>query len=693
MGKDKIEEIWPQWKIVELLGRGTFGEVYKVRREDFGNEFFSAVKIINIPPDKSAVTELQSAGMDQMSIREYFYEKTSDLINEIKIMESLKSAQNIVSIEDYHYVEHKEEIGWTIYIRMELLTSLTKYIAEHGQLEQEEVLKLGIDMCAALSNCERRQIIHRDIKPSNIFINEFGDYKIGDFGEAKQLEKTQGAMSQKGTSMYMAPEIFRMEKYDKTVDIYALGIVLYRLLNGGRYPFVPENAKPDDMDRATRDRLMGKKMPAPYQAEERLADIIRKACAFESKERYQSAGELRRDLEDCLKNTKEKVSEGEKSAREIGEKTESVEKPSDRQFEKLDEDEDTIYIFSDQKRKNGIDLHKNEIIKESLAKSGGTIEVEANGKKQEVIIPPRTTNGQKIRCKGLGIQGEDGGEYGDLYIDIQIEPDQKEQNGLGKEETGFRTERYVLGESEKERIPNTEKKPVRGRDIHTDLAINKKLAEVGGKTQVQVNGEKIDVVIPAKCKDGHTVFIKGFGEEGKNGGEKGNLYVIIQVIAEDEKKTKGAGWIVTVYCFFAIVLFFRTFDNIKWIKMALEDPSMYNRNYMLWKSINELITEIMFIFGSIISNFYSKAYAFVRYGTMNEKKENTQRLKVMGILLIIITIGVLCLIFIEECYLPMAIMHVFMGMSIPCMIMLLIFGIVLVKMIIDMRKMLKNNYF
>ncbi len=160
-------------------------------------------------------------------------------------------------------------------------------------------MKLGIDISSAISSCEKAHIIHRDIKPQNIFVNEFGDFKLGDFGIAKQLERTGSVHSMKGTSMYMAPEVIKGLGYDHTVDIYSLGIMLYRFMNHGRAPFYPPYPKqitPLDVDTATRKKNTGEQMPAPDEADEEQAKIILKACSYNSSERYQSAEYIKNDL-------------------------------------------------------------------------------------------------------------------------------------------------------------------------------------------------------------------------------------------------------------------------------------------------------------------------------------------------------------------------------------------------------------
>lgn len=295
---DEIHEVWPKWETVELLGKGAFGAVYKARRVDSANTSYSAIKIIHIPQDGSEVKDLQRSGMDMDSIHLYYEELIKNLSHEIQIMESLKTAVNIVAIEDYQIVEHKEDVKWDIFIRMELLEDLGSFI-EKTPLNKELIAKIGIDICNALRACEKVNIIHRDIKIDNVFYNGFDSFKLGDFGISKQLEKTQSALSKKGTNMYMAPEIFRGKGYDKTVDIYALGIMLYRLLNGGRFPFQPPANQVmtyADSQKAIEKRLSGEKMSLPAMADEELGRIILKACEFDPEKRYQSADEMYEEL-------------------------------------------------------------------------------------------------------------------------------------------------------------------------------------------------------------------------------------------------------------------------------------------------------------------------------------------------------------------------------------------------------------
>ncbi len=288
---------WPGWSIVRQLGKGSYGAVYEVVRTDFTMEVKSAIKVITIPDSDSEVESLIADGMTLEETRSYYSDIVKDFISEIQLMETFRGTQNIVSIEDYQVVEDQDRIGWTVMIRMELLTTLNSFVAG-ADVTEADILKLGIDMCSALEMCARKNVIHRDIKPENIFVNPFGDYKLGDFGVARQLENVTGALSQKGTYNYMAPEIDRGDKYDSTVDIYSLGLVLYRFMNRRLLPFLTQenSMSPNARVEAVRRRLNGEPLPPPCMASQSFAHIILKACAYHPAERYQSAKEMKEDL-------------------------------------------------------------------------------------------------------------------------------------------------------------------------------------------------------------------------------------------------------------------------------------------------------------------------------------------------------------------------------------------------------------
>lgn len=116
----------------------------------------AAIKVISIPKDPDEIQSLQLDGMTADGTRTYLQGIVEDFVNEIQLMESLKGVQNIVSVEDYKVVERKDEIGWDIYIRMELLKPFNEWKGTR-MLSENEVIRLGIDLCSALEICENNR--------------------------------------------------------------------------------------------------------------------------------------------------------------------------------------------------------------------------------------------------------------------------------------------------------------------------------------------------------------------------------------------------------------------------------------------------------------------------------------------------------------------------------------------------------
>ena len=288
--------VYPGWETVRLLGQGSFGAVYEIRRDVLGLQERAALKHISLPQSQSEVEELLGSGYDEASITAQFRSYLADIVREYKLMVEIKGHTNVVNCDDIRCVQKDVGIGWDIFIKMELLTPMLKAM---DRLETEEqIVELGRDLAGALVLCRSRNILHRDIKPQNIFLSQDGDFKLGDFGIAKTAEKT-GSGTKIGTYNYMAPEVFNNLPYGHEADIYSLGMVLYWLLNERRLPFYPmPPAVPlaSDMERARLRRFRGEPIPAPLHGSPELRRIVLKCCAYDPRDRYRSAEELLQDL-------------------------------------------------------------------------------------------------------------------------------------------------------------------------------------------------------------------------------------------------------------------------------------------------------------------------------------------------------------------------------------------------------------
>ena len=295
----KYEPIFGSWYITKKVGEGAIAKVYAMERRELGVTYHSALKALTIPLNEDEVKSAMADGMTGADLTHYYETIVQNVVNEFDLMSRLKGHSHIVSYEDHVIIEHEDDIGWDILMRIELLTPLIEYSLQH-RLTEADVLQLGIDLCKALEYCRQFDIIHRDVKPENIFVAPGGGYKLGDFGIAKIVEETRIGLSRKGTFTYMAPEVYKGSAYGPTADIYSLGLVMYKYLNDGRNPFMPrypEQIGVDDYDEAFTARISGEQIQEPAYGSRKLKKLILKACAYDPKDRFHSASEFREELE------------------------------------------------------------------------------------------------------------------------------------------------------------------------------------------------------------------------------------------------------------------------------------------------------------------------------------------------------------------------------------------------------------
>ncbi len=268
--------------------------VYKLTRKGYTMQEESALKIVNIVSKEGIYAE--ATEYEKQRYHEECGAKCKAAEEEVQLMYELRGASNVASYLDYK-IEPWQEInryGCDLLIRMNLFDgSLQGEIGAGHIIPESEIVRIGLNLCTALKECHRRKIIHRDIKPHNIFIKSTKagkEYLLGDFGISKILENRDFAVTATGTQEYMAPEqftIYGSSQYDKRVDIYSLGLVLYQLANGNRLPFSTPTGYVDQS--AITRRISGEPLPRLDMVSLQLAQIIMRACAYRKEDRYQNA--------------------------------------------------------------------------------------------------------------------------------------------------------------------------------------------------------------------------------------------------------------------------------------------------------------------------------------------------------------------------------------------------------------------
>ena len=291
------EPFWNHWQVSQngRLGEGSFGAVFRIQREEFGSVQYAALKVISIPKSQGETKQYEDMGMTREEIQAYYYGIVQEIYSEIELMAMLKGKSNIISYEDYEIQERQDAYGYHIFIRMELATALTEHVKERF-MQTEEILRMGKDLCQALMECQKHNILHRDIKPANIFVSKDGDFKLGDFGVAKIAKEHQIGVSVTGSYSYMAPEIYFGKPGDSRVDLYSLALVLYSMSNHG-LPFYQNQENRQtithaEQQEALQRRLAGEQPQLPEYVPESLGRVIVKALAFEPEQRYADAKEL-----------------------------------------------------------------------------------------------------------------------------------------------------------------------------------------------------------------------------------------------------------------------------------------------------------------------------------------------------------------------------------------------------------------
>ena len=352
------------YRVVEKIGSGGFGDVYRVERSNIVGNTTRALKVITIPSKNEYIEVLNSMGGNREKTNSYFRKELNRVINEIRVFSliSEKDNHNIVSYYESD-VEPVGEFRYNIYILMEMLMPLSKWV-QNTNITVEDVLKIGIDISSGLSVCHKNNIIHRDIKLSNIFVTKDGVFKLGYFLFSKNINDTTVAKTIKGTPNYIAPEVYIGQgQYNSSVDNYSLGILLYYLFNKKRFPYYPDfpsEYTTEDEDKAFYKRMKYEKLSNPVCAPKEIAAIIRKAISS-PEERYKRADDFLNDLLEA----KNKLSKEELS-RKIG--FDSINFKDEVISEKEAELVENLYGRNDDSisfQQYGITLEDDSIIKEN----------------------------------------------------------------------------------------------------------------------------------------------------------------------------------------------------------------------------------------------------------------------------------------------------------------------------------------
>ncbi len=234
------------------------------------------VKIISIPASQVQLDALLLTGAykDPADAMDYFKEVSDGVVKEAEQLQSLSRLDGFLSYDSWQVAPMEDgKLGYQVYLRSPYKRSLEKYM-RRSLMTHLETVNLGLDLCAALAVCRRAGLLYVDLKPGNIFISKDKSYRIGDLGFVSLDSLKYTSLPGKYRSPYSPPEVRNeLNTLNETVDVYALGMILYQIYNDGTLPAPPK--EPEDP------------FPAPANADYEISEIIMKAVAPNPKERWQ----------------------------------------------------------------------------------------------------------------------------------------------------------------------------------------------------------------------------------------------------------------------------------------------------------------------------------------------------------------------------------------------------------------------
>lgn len=248
-------------------------------RKDSDDKFI--VKIISVPASQVQLDALLLSGAyaDETAALAYFQELTDGVVEEVQILQRLSKLEGFLPFSDYQVVEKEDETGFDIYLLSPYKKTLERYFRK-TTMTQLSAINLGLDLCAALAVCRRSGYLYVNLTPNNVYLNDDKEFRIGDLGFLRLDSLKYASLPDKYRSNYTAPEIAdAFSSLNTTLDIYAVGLILYQAYNGGILPYRDESADAEDF-------------PAPAYADYEMAEIILKACARKPEDRWQDPIEM-----------------------------------------------------------------------------------------------------------------------------------------------------------------------------------------------------------------------------------------------------------------------------------------------------------------------------------------------------------------------------------------------------------------
>lgn len=255
----------------ERFGVVCYPAIHSVTNEKF------ILKHISVPESQTKVDALILTGacQDRAAAQTYYEELAQNMVKEIQVLKNLYQTRGFASFYDYQLTpKENNQIGMDLWLLSPYRNTLANHM-KRGAMTHLEAVNLGIDLCAALTLCRKAGYIYQNLRPENIFMTPQRKFQLGDLGLLALDEMSYAMVPDRYRSEYTPPELADpLAEPNATMDIYALGMVLFQVYNEGVLPVLREGDE------------------TPVHADKEMTEIIRKAVAPKMEDRWQNPEDM-----------------------------------------------------------------------------------------------------------------------------------------------------------------------------------------------------------------------------------------------------------------------------------------------------------------------------------------------------------------------------------------------------------------
>ena len=275
--KPAMPDSWAHFRLIELIGEGGFGFVYRARDTKLQTDV--ALKLVDLPGGREL--------------------RPGVALKEARLLARVRHT-NVVTVHGADIVDGRVGI-WMQLIEGQTLSTLLR---SHGPFGAQEAALIGVDLCRALAAVHAADLVHGDVKTRNVMRESGGRTVLMDFGTGRDLSalRLHGARdAAAGTPLYLAPEVFDGQPQSKVTDAYSLGVLLYHLVTNS-YPVKGQTQA--EVEQAHRRNERVNLRDARPDLPPSFVALVERALTRDPRERFQTAGAFESALAEFLGQTK-----------------------------------------------------------------------------------------------------------------------------------------------------------------------------------------------------------------------------------------------------------------------------------------------------------------------------------------------------------------------------------------------------